>query len=464
MTGNTESTLKNVLEAEAGMLDVTDDPWSGFERRERNHKRRRRAVAAGVVVALAAAGGVQAGLVPLPGWAPGIQVAGFNAALAEGPVRGSLAGDKALLEGVRQEIKDVEDPDETWRVADREAIKFVYAADVGNERLVLALVPLRFGFLEDNSLIWYTGEAGAPASKLTESGRTDGGDSVVTYGGTTADRPGTLVVVGPRGSTVSVSQGFRYTPEGTVEHGPAQVQPAGTGLAELTVPPSPTPVEMKVTVTSGPDTIYDGNANLGWAGNSPTGLPELSDATLAAALGDRDLDRAILRSWVNHALSDARLGPDGTAVTVRWTGTVNGQPAALFTIQPRGGGVLAYAIHGVETSYRQDLRLLLPVPGVAERPIAWRMRAEGKDDRTDRVIVTAPVGAERVELQIGGAAPVAVALDGTGAGTAAVPGSAEARVTAYGKNGSIMGSTPVPPFETDSGGLPGDTEKTRVVG
>ncbi|MCY1142372.1 hypothetical protein OWR29_30615 [Actinoplanes sp. Pm04-4] len=463
MTTDTEATLKGVLAAEAEMLDVTDDPWAGFERRERKHRNRRRAGVAGVVAVLAAAGGVQAGVVPLPGWAPAIQVAGFNAVLGEGPVRGSLAGDKDLLEGVRREIKDVEDPGETWRVADRDAIKFVYAADVGNERLVLALVPLRFGFLEDKALIWYAGDAGDPAERLTESGRVDGGETVVTYSMASDDRPGLLVVVGPAGSTVTVSQGFRYTPEGTVEHGPAQAQPAGTGLAELTLPPSPTPPEVKVTVTSGPDTIYEGGASGGFSG-SGSDVQAISDATLAAALGDREFDRAILRSWVNQAVADARIVAAGTKVRVRWTGTVNGQPAALFTLQPQGGGVLAYALHGTQNSFRQDLRLLLPVKGAAERPIAWRMRAEGKDDRTDQVIVTAPAGAERVELQVGGAAPTPITLDGTGAGNASVPGSAEARVIAYGKNGAVLGETPVPPFESDSGGLPGDTPKTRVVG
>ena len=464
MNVNTESVLKDALAAEADMVDVPEDPWSGFERRERTHKRRRRTALAGVVAALAAAGGVQAGVVPLPSWVPAIQVAGFNAVLGDGPVRGSLAGDKALLEGLRREIKDVEDPGETWRVADRQAIRFVYAADVGDERLVLALVPLRFGFLEDRALVWYAGEAGAPATELLESGRVDGGEPVVTYGQTRSDGPGIAVVVGPVGSTVSLSQGFRYTPEGTVEHGPSQQQPAGTGLAEMTLPPAPVPPEIKATVTRGPDTLYEGGVGGGWASNAYSDPHEVSEAMVTAALGDRTFDRATLRSWITGALRDARVTAAGTAVTLRWTGTVNGQPAALLTIQPEGGGVLAYAYHGAADSYRQDLRLLLPVKGAAERPIAWRMRADGKDDRTDQVVVTAPSGTQKVTLQIGGAAPAPVTLDTTGAAVVAVPPFAAAQVTAYGKNGVVLGTTPVPPFETDGGGLPGDTPLTRVVG
>ena len=65
MNGQTESVLKDVLAAEADLLDVTGDPWTGFARRERRHRNQRRAGLAGVAAVLAAAGGVQAGVVPV---------------------------------------------------------------------------------------------------------------------------------------------------------------------------------------------------------------------------------------------------------------------------------------------------------------------------------------------------------------------------------------------------------------
>ncbi|MBL7261344.1 hypothetical protein [Paractinoplanes lichenicola] len=461
---NTETMLKNALEAEADALGAIDNPWPGFERRERKHRNRRRTALAGMAAVVAAGAGVQAGVIPLPGWAPGIQVAGFNAVLADGPVRGSLAGDKAFLEAMRQQFQDVEDPDETWRIADRGKIEFVYAADVGDTRLVLAVVPLRFGFLEDNALIWYDGPAGAPASRMTEGGRTDAGDTVVTYSQRSAEKPGPLVVVAPAGTTVSVSEGFRYTPEGRVEHAPAQVQKAGTGLAELVLPPAPKPPETKVTVTDGADVLFEGGASTGWSSNKDYRPDEFSAATVTEALGDRTFDRATITRWANSALQDGRLSAEGTALTVRWTGTVNGQPAALLTVQPRGGGVLAYAFHGSADSYRQDLRLLLPAQGVTERPIAWRMRADGKDDKTNQVVVVGAAGTRRLTLQVGSAQPVELTPDATGAATTSAPPQAEARVTAYGETGVDLGTTPVPMFEYDSGGLPGDTPKTRVVG
>ncbi|GAB2614899.1 hypothetical protein Aab01nite_27060 [Paractinoplanes abujensis] len=461
---NTETALKDALAAEADALGAIDNPWPGFQQRERRHKLRRRTALAGVAAVVAAAGGVQAGVVPLPGWAPGIAVAGFNPVLNQGPVRGSLAGDKAFLEAMRQQFQDVQDPGETWRIADRNQIDFVYAADVGDTRLVLAVVPLRFGFLEDKSLIWYDGPAGAPASKMTEGGRTDAGDTVVTYSQRSAEKPGVLVVVAPAGTTVAVSEGFRYTAEGRVEHDPAKVQQPGTGLTEMVLPPAPKPPESKITVTDGADVIYEGGAATGWSSSRDYRPDEFSAATVTKALGGRTFDRETIVRWANSALQDARLGAEGTRLEIRWTGTVNGQPAALLTVQPRGGGVLAYAFHGKASAYRQDLRLLLPAANVTERPIGWRLRAENSDDKTDQVIVVGPAGTERLTLQLGSAAPTQLTADATGAATTSAPPQEEARVTAYGKDGVELGTTPVPMFEYDSGGLPGDTPKTRIVG
>jgi hypothetical protein len=120
-------------------------------------------------------------------------------------------------------------------------------------------------------------------------------------------------------------------------------------------------------------------------------------------------------------------------------------------------------MHGSGDSFRQDLRLLLPEAGVDRRPIAWRMRAEGKDDRTDQVIVTGPPGTKRLELAATGSAPVSLTPDATGAAIASVTPFGEATVTAYAADGTRIGSTPVPPFESDLGGLPGDDAKTRIV-
>ena len=109
---------------------------------------------------------VQTGVVPLPGWAPGIAIAGRQTALSGAPTRGSLAAALDWQDGLRRSIKDVEDPGELWRVTARNKIKIVYAADVPGHRLALALVQLRFGFLTDQALIWYEGPAGAVPAEM----------------------------------------------------------------------------------------------------------------------------------------------------------------------------------------------------------------------------------------------------------------------------------------------------------
>ncbi|MEK8109749.1 hypothetical protein NKG94_45490 [Micromonospora sp. M12] len=86
------STLSPALRQAAHAVDVPEDPWPGFARRERRHQRTRlvrTAVAAAVGVVLV---GVQTNVVPLPGWAPGIAVAAAPTALLDGPPRGAGRG------------------------------------------------------------------------------------------------------------------------------------------------------------------------------------------------------------------------------------------------------------------------------------------------------------------------------------------------------------------------------------
>lgn len=460
---DTETLLREALSGRAGALGAPDDdPWPRFARREKAHRRNRRIRLASAAVVLAAAVGVQTSVVPLPGWAPGIAVAGGQTALTSAPTRGSLAGDQAWLEGMRREIKDVEDPGELWRVADRRKIRFVYAADVAGHRMVLAEVPLRLGFLTDQALIWYKGPVGAAPSAMADEGREEGGQTVVTSMDIRSDGPGYLVVIAPPTATISVSAGFDYSAAGRVVHHAPRVF-AG-GLAEMRLPAMPFDPGTTVTVTDRGRTLYAGPASGGWSNSSGVDPQEPTGAMLDQALAGRSFDRETMREWLGSALHDARLAAAGTTVRVRWTGTVNGQPAALFTLRHGDGGVLAYALHGSASSYRKDLRLLLPAAGVERRPIAWRMRAEGRDDRTDRIIVVVPPGTRSAALTVAGQVPVPLTLDASGSAVATLPPEAVATVTARPADGSAPSRTPVPPFETDLGGLPGDSAKTRVVG
>ncbi|MET8358075.1 hypothetical protein [Micromonospora sp. NPDC005171] len=474
MTGNfANSTLSPALREAAHAVDVPEDPWPGFARRERRHQRTRlirTALVAAVGVALV---GVQTNVVPLPGWAPGIAVASTPTALLDAAPRGALAGDRAWLDTLRTRIS-TDSPVRidallgAWKIGDRDRIRLIYGSDQAGHRVALVAVPLRFGLLTRQALVWYVGPAGAGAQQMRYGGHSEGDDPVMTLMRAYPDRAGFAVAVGPAESTVTISGEPRYTSRGTVEYQDiARADGAGVGFAVL--PSEPLPHEPVVRVSRGDRVFFQGGLGGGpYAGIDPTG-PEM-DALLTGArqpARGAPLDDANLRNFVHTALQDSHLPAVGTTVRVRWSGREHGQAAALLTVQPAGGGVIAYAMHGDDrTGWWTDLRLLLPSEGADQRPIGWRVRTEdGARPATGEVRVIAPPDAARVTVTVGGAPPATVGLDGSNAGTTRVSPDQPATLTAYSRNGGVLGTTPLHPVETasDAGGLPGDSPATRVT-
>jgi hypothetical protein len=82
---------------------------------------------AALALAVAALVAVQTNVVALPGWVPAIPVAPFGTPLADGPARGALARGAAWFDGLRDRMEDHADPDGTWRVAPRSAIRLIFA-------------------------------------------------------------------------------------------------------------------------------------------------------------------------------------------------------------------------------------------------------------------------------------------------------------------------------------------------
>lgn len=478
MTENfARSTLGPALCQAAHGVGVPEDPWPGFARRERRHRRNRliRAAVAAVVAALV---GVQANVVPLPGWAPGIAVAAAPAALLDAPPRGALAGDRAWLDTLRERISA--DPamgrptapggsktDGFWKVGDRDRIRLLYGSDRPGRRVALVAVPLRFGLLTKEALVWYAGPAGADAGQMRYAGHSEAADDpVMTLMQAGPDGGAFAVVVGPPGSTVTISGDPRYTPRGTLEYEDiARADGSGVGFAVL--PPGPLRHEPVVRVGDDNHVLFRGGLGGGpYAGIDPTAR-EMDVLLTAARRGARGtpMADADLRDVAGWALLDSRLPVAGTTVRVLWSGTEGGRPAALLTVQPAGGGVIAYAMHGDHrTGWGVDLRLLLPAEGADRRPVGWRIRADGGTrPPTGQVRVIAPPDAARVTVTVGDAPPVAVALDASKVGTTRVPPDQPATLTAYATDGSVLGATPVPPVETDMSGLPGDSPATRVT-
>ncbi|MEW2591343.1 hypothetical protein AB0893_13090 [Micromonospora aurantiaca] len=478
MTENfARSTLGPALCQAAYGVGVPDDPWPGFARRERRHRRNRliRTAVAAVVAALV---GVQANVVPLPGWAPGIAVAAAPAALLDAPPRGALAGDRAWLDTLQERISadpamgtptvlGGSKPDGFWKVGDRDRIRLLYGSDRPGRRVALVAVPLRFGLLTKEALVWYVGPAGAGAGQMRYAGHSEGvDDPVMTLMQAGPDGGAFAVVVGPAGSTVTISGDPRYTPGGTLEYEDlARADGSGVGFAVL--PPGPLRHEPVVRVSRDGRVLHQRGLGGGpYARVDPT-APEMDVLLAAARRGARGtpLADADLREFAGWALLDSRLPAAGTTVRVRWSGREGGRAAALLTVQPEAGGVIAYALHGDHrTGWWTDLRLLLPAEGADRRPIGWRIRADdGTRPPTGQVRVIAPPDAARVTVTVGGAPPVAVALDASKAGTTRVPPDQPATLTAYAADGSVLGATPVPPVEADMSGLPGDSPATRVT-
>ncbi|MBE1484889.1 hypothetical protein [Plantactinospora soyae] len=466
-----ESTLRDTLQREADGIGVLSDPWPRFAKREVRHRRTRRlgtlAVAAAVV---AVALGIPANVVPLPGWPPNVAPAAPPSALAEGPTRGSLAGNRAWLTALRDQVDGFDDPQGIgrWEVADRKEIRVVYASDRPGPRLALVFAPLRLGSRTEWHFLWYEGPTGADARQMRAAGGEQNTDpSVLTVMRATMEEGGFGIAIGPPDSTVTIVGDPYYSPSGRVE--PRQLAvPDGPGVGVVVLPPTQFRSGLITRVTRDGDLVHQ--ERLGGGAYGPLfGMPgESTDAVLDAAVQEARgpaVDRTLLTDLISTAIEDSHLPPTGVAVRLHWSATLRGQTAVLLTVQPPGGGVIAYAMrwNGADRSTRTELRLLLPAEGAERRPLGWRLRAEGSDTRTDQVMVVAPVDAVTASVTIGGGTPVAVPLDSSKAGRTRVPPNQPATVTAYSADGSVLASTPVPPFEESMSGLPGDTAGTRVV-
>ncbi len=384
--------------------------------------------------------------------------------LLDGRTRGSLAGDREWLDGLRAAVKDRTDPEGEWRVVDRENIDIVYAGDLPGERRALLVVPLRLGLIQVNDTMWYEAPLGAQPEQMEWAGSASVGD-VVTHYEADSEGPGGLLVLTPPGASVEYSTRVTYGADGRVHHNWTRAQ-ADDGVVVADLPPSDRPPLVHARVRDGGEEIYrdqvigDWQPPAGWSPRIPRSV--LVEATRQTR-GDA-VDPGFLRSMLDDVLSDAGLSiEDRLTIRVPWSGRVADRDALLLTVQPEDGGVLAYGWSRRFDGIRQDLRLLLPAQGVTTRPIAWRVESEESKASTSTVMVVAPEGAVSAELVTErGVEPVE--LDASGAGQASVEAEQRATVRAYGADGELLGETPVPLLKGEWHlGVPGDKPETRVV-
>lgn len=469
-----ESALRDSLAHEADVLDLPDDPFEGFTHRERRHRRGRRLRVAALAAVAAAALGVQTNIIPLPDGTPGFTTASVTTPLARAATRGSLAGDAAWLAGFRAQIKDLSDPDGLWKVADRSRIRIIYAGDVGTFRVALAVVPLRLGAVQEWDLIWYEGPAGAAPARMTFSANASATDAYASWSRSKQDGTGMAVFVGPPDVAVTMSAVTGYAADGTLRRRPLSAT-TDDGVAFGELPPEGTVLAATVRATRRGTVVHEEEFG-SYVGGFRDG-PVTADDPLLKGVTDGMRGPVpgaeTVRTFVDAALEQARLAHRGTTARLLWSGPVNGRTAGLVTLQSRGGGVVAVAVRdgdrtsnqadGGRLAYIVDQSLLVPAKDADRRPYAWRLRADG-ERRTDQVVVVAPGGAKTVTIRVDGGRAVPVTLDASGRGTATVPPEQDAVVTAVDAGGRTMARTPVPRFETVSGGVPGSTPGTRIVG
>lgn len=225
-TPGEEDALRRVLAVRPGEPDeVGPVPWNVLERTHRRAAvRRRTGLALGAATVALAAGG-------LTGAVPG--VGSLRSAVSpasegvgprtDGPVVGSLAGDRAFVAAARaRAVAELTRPGAPGPRVDVTDLRVLVATDIPGGRMVLV------GF--DGSTAWLTGPQGAPADRLHVGDV--GGDVVWTrYGvGSTVlddrkpdgtivrepDRGEGVVVAAPPGARVTVRGGNDVTADGVV--------------------------------------------------------------------------------------------------------------------------------------------------------------------------------------------------------------------------------------------------------
>lgn len=468
-----EDLLRDSLTDRADRLGYQPDPWARFSAAERVHRaQRRRRGAAALAAAVAVGAVVQTVGVPLPGRATlGTVAAPVSATptpstpgamLHDAPPRGSLAGDKAWQDGLRALPEDVEESEGMYRVGDRRTIQVLFAGDVPGRRLALLLVPLRRDGSTFEAAQWFEGPVGATAAQMEQRVNEEPQD--VHIYSTGDDRDQLVVVVGPPSTQVEVSVGVRFGADGRLDRSWRRVGADGIGWLQL--PPSRQVPQVAARVMRDGRLLYDRPVGVGGASEAPPQAATLPAEVVRATRGGPP-SGVLLQTALEDAFATTGLDPRTTQVRVPWAGTVRGQDALVMTLQPQGGGVLAFSHRLLSRdddsmATAQDLRLLLPAEGAAERPLAGRLRADSSEEKTSSVVVVAPEGATRVDLVAGGRT-TPVALDVTGAGLTELDPGTDGVVRAYRSDGSLVGELPVPPFEDDMSGVPGSTRGTRIV-
>ncbi|WP_299951463.1 hypothetical protein [uncultured Modestobacter sp.] len=318
-----------------------DAPQATADVGHRRSRTRRRLLAAAAVAALALAGAVTGGVrddpdtsvaalpaaTPTSAEAPPAPAGARAVPVLAGPTRGSLAGDVAFVDAVRQvDWGALEAP----APADRSV---VLATDTPDGRVALVVGTVE----EDFRGVWLTGAPGAAADQLTprlprQLGRTR--PVTLLLGG---PGPASLVVVAAPGDRIEVSERLLTGPRGTVGREWSEV-PAADGVAVVPARTIEDGPALSVRVSREGRLVH--RAGVDWLGDRPgreVPLPVLTALRPGSAPADpRVLDAALVSLAVPLGTEPAALRPQllwsGELPPGRGPGTV-----AVVAVQSPGG-------------------------------------------------------------------------------------------------------------------------------
>ncbi|GAB3868246.1 hypothetical protein ACFPIJ_24050 [Dactylosporangium cerinum] len=355
--------------------------------------------------------------------------------LLDSPARGSLAGDINLQKDVLDRI--IADPDAYGLPGDRAKLRVLFAGDLfGNRRLVVVA-----GATGVPRLVNLTGGAGASAKSLKLTGWSDVEGPVVRDDWRSNNRgdDGYVLVLGPAGYDVSVSDSPRYLADGTIKRD-WKAEPAGYVARDTKALPN----GLRVRISRDATVLYEGAvASPGTARRGAVDVNPLHGRGKPAPRAAEGAADAL-------AYSTGLTGPDIRYV-VLWSddfwvedpnkvGTGMGQIATVMALTPDGGG--PYITLATDASPEPNSRTHPNAAGVIgdpEKALLVMRLPHFTQDPLDTLQIVAPPAAVRVEfVRQGDGAVLATTPLTNGVGRLELPAPVEGTVRAFDAKGAVV--------------------------
>jgi hypothetical protein len=346
--------------------------------------------------------------------------------LLDSPTRGSLAGDINLQKDALDRI--IKDPDAYGLPGDRAKLRVLFAGDIpGDRRLVIVA-----GATAVPQLVNLSGRKGAAAKNLKLTGWADVDAPVVRD-----DGDGFIVVFGPAGYDMSVSDSPRYLADGTIKRD-WKAEPAGYVARDTKALPN----GLRVRISRDGTVLYEG------AMASP-GTPRQASVDVNPLHGRGKPAPAAAQSAADALAYSTGLGGPEIRYVVLWsddywvddfnqTGTGMGQIATVMALTPDGGGPFLTVV--LDASPQPNARthpLAAGAIGDPEKALLVMRMPHFTPDPPDTLQIVAPVTAIRVDLIKDGAVLASTPL-ANGVGQFSLAAPLDVTVRAFDAQGTVV--------------------------